>query len=156
MVAPASTAPAPARELSGPELEAWRGFLTAHAHLVRELDAELREAHGLSLSAYDVMVQLERAPGRRLRMSELAEAALLTPSGLTRLLDRLCREGLVERERCRSDARGSFAVLTDRGARRFAEARGTHLDGVRRRFSDRFGPVELRALARAWRRVLDG
>src|SRR5687768_9300219 len=84
-------------ELAENELAAWRGFLEAHARLVRELDAELLREHSLSLSSYDVLVQLAHSPDRRLRMSELAESVLLTPSGLTRLVDRLCREGLVER-----------------------------------------------------------
>jgi DNA-binding MarR family transcriptional regulator len=142
-----------AAELSADELPAWRGFLHAHAHLVRELDAELRETHSLSLSAYDVLVQLANAPDRKMRMSDLAESVVLTPSGLTRLIDKLCREGLVEREHCSDDARGSFAVLTEGGARRFAEARPTHLDGVRRLFLSQFSPQELRRLGDAWERV---
>ena len=142
-----------AGELSTDELPAWRGFLRAHAHLVRELDAELREAHSLSFSAYDVIVQLANAPERKMRMSDLAESVVLTPSGLTRLIDKLCREGLVEREHCSDDARGSFAVLTERGARRFAEARPTHLDGVRRLFLSQFSAQELRSLGEAWERV---
>jgi DNA-binding MarR family transcriptional regulator len=140
-------------ELSDDELAAWHGFLRAHAHLVRELDAELTDEHSLSLSAYDVLVQLAHAPGRRLRMSELAASVLLTPSGLTRLVDRLCREGLVERIPCDEDARGSFAVLTDTGLERFAAARGTHLDGVRRFFLAHFSDADLRRLADGWRRV---
>ena len=153
MVAPANTS-APARELSDLELGAWRGFLRAHAELTRRLDTELREAHGLSLSAYDVLVQLDGAPDRRLRMSELADSVVLTPSGLTRLIDRLCREGLVERVRCPDDARGSFAALTDRGSERFAEARATHLDDVRRLYLSRFSSDELQRLADAWRQLV--
>jgi DNA-binding MarR family transcriptional regulator len=156
MFATATTSPAPAVELSETELAAWRGFVRAHAQLVRELDAELREAHDLSLSAYDVLVQLASAPDRRLRMSELADCVLLTPSGLTRLVDRLCREGLVERVRCPDDARGSFATLTDRGATQLGEARGTHLEGVRRLFLSRFSPQELRHLAECWERLVPG
>jgi DNA-binding MarR family transcriptional regulator len=142
-----------AGELGEDELPAWRGFLRAHAHLTRELDANLRETHSLSLSAYDVLVQLAAAPDRKMRMSDLAESIVLTPSGLTRLVDRLCREGLVEREECSDDARGSFAVLTELGARRFAEARPTHLSGVRRLFLSQFSPQELRNLGEAWERV---
>jgi DNA-binding MarR family transcriptional regulator len=141
------------RELGEDELPAWRGFLRAHAHLTRELDADLRETHSLSLSAYDVLVQLSSAPDRKMRMSDLAESVVLTPSGLTRLVDRLCREGFVEREECSDDARGSFAVLTELGARRFAEARSTHLDGVRRLFLSQFSAQELRRLGEAWERV---
>ena len=140
-------------ELSADERAAWRGLLRAHAHLVRELDAELTREHDLPLSAYDVLAQLAHAPGRRLRMSGLADSVLLTPSGLTRLVDRLCREGLLERQRCDSDARGSFAALTERGLARFAEARPTHHDGVRRLFLGHFSADELRLLARGWERV---
>ncbi len=135
------------------ELAAWRGFLRAHSRLVAALDAELRDAHDLPLSAYDVLVQLADAPQRRLRMSELAESVLLTPSGLTRLVDRLCRDGLVERVRCDADARGAFAVLTDRGCTHLTEARPTHLEGVRRLFLERLSPAEQRTLADAWVRV---
>jgi DNA-binding MarR family transcriptional regulator len=141
------------RELGEDELPAWRGFLRTHAHLTRELDADLRETHSLSLSAYDVLVQLSSASNHMMRMSDLAESVVLTPSGLTRLVDRLCREGLVEREECSDDARGSFAVLTELGARRFAEARPTHLDGVRRLFLSQFSPQELRRMGEAWERV---
>jgi DNA-binding MarR family transcriptional regulator len=142
-------------ELRDDELAAWRGFLRAHAHLVRELDAELIRKHSLSLSSYDVLVQLAHSPERRLRMSELADSVLLTPSGLTRLVDRLCREGLVERVPCDDDARGSFAALTERGLERFATARRTHLDGVRRLFLRHFSESELRRLGEGWRRVAD-
>ncbi len=88
-----------------------------------------------------------------LRMSELAEAVLLTRSGLTRLVDRLERRGLVERRKCPSDARGFLAVLTDEGLRRFEEARPTHLAGVRRLFLDLLEPEELERLAAIWDRV---
>lgn len=143
-------------ELDEDELAAWRGFLRAHAHLVRELDAELTREHSLSLSTYDVLVQLAHTRGRRLRMSELADSVLLTPSGLTRLVDRLCRDGLVERVRCDDDARGSFAVLTDLGAERLTAARRTHLDGVRRLFLSHFSPADLRRLAAHWDLVTPG
>jgi len=140
-------------ELEAVELDAWRGFLRAHARLVDELDAELRAAHDMPLSTYDVLVQLAHAPGRRLRMSELADSVLLTPSGLTRLVDRLCRDGLVARERCDDDARGSFATLTECGRIRFDEARRTHLAGVRRLFLGHLSPAEQRSLAKTWDRI---
>ena len=145
-----------AKALEPTELASWKGLLRAHAHLVRELDAELTREHALSLSSYDVLVQLASAPERRMRMSELAESVLLTPSGLTRLVDRLAREGLVERTRCPSDARGSFAVLTDLGAERLAAARDTHLGGVRRLFLSRLSARDLTQLAASWERVAPG
>src|SRR3954463_3420344 len=102
----------PAHELSPAELGAWRGFLRVHSTLVKALDAELQEAHGLPLSSYEVLITLRTAPGRRLRMAELADRVILSRSGMTRLVDRLEREGLLERDKCDSDARGFFAVLT--------------------------------------------
>ena len=91
--------PAVTRRLTGTELDAWRSFLRAHARLVRVLEAELVAKHPLSLGGYDVLVQLAEAPGRRLRMAELADAVLLSRSGVTRLVDRLEVAGMVTRER---------------------------------------------------------
>jgi DNA-binding MarR family transcriptional regulator len=137
------------------ELDAWRGFLRTHATLVRELDEELTERHGLPLSSYDVLIQLDETPEGRLRMSQLADAVLLSRSGLTRLVTRLEGQGLLERADCPNDARGAFAAITDKGRERLAEARTTHRAGVRERFLDRLGEREQRQLAKAWSRVLD-
>lgn len=140
--------------LLGPvELAAWRGLLRVHAHLVRELDRELQERHGLPLQEYEVLLVLHEAEGHRLRMSEVAEAVLLSQSGLTRLVDRLGRDGLVERVRCEHDGRGLYAELTADGIARLREARPTHLDGVRRRFLDRLTDLDLASLAAIWRRI---
>lgn len=141
-------------ELSPVELAAWRGMLRAHAALVKALDVELEAAHDLSLSSYDVLVQLREAPGGRLRMAELADAVLLSRSGMTRLVDRLAREGLLRRDTCSSDARGCYAVLTDAGEALLREARPTHLAGVRARFLAHFDETELHRLADAWSRIL--
>ena len=140
--------------MSPEELAAWGGLLRTHAMLIRELDEELERAHGLTLGDYDVLVQLAKAPDRMLRMSELAQAVLLTRSGLTRLVDRLERRGLVERHKCPSDARGSLAVLTDEGLRRFQTAHPTHLGGVRRLFLDLLEPSDLERLAAIWKRIV--
>lgn len=113
------------------ELAVWRLFLRAHAHASRLLEADLLAAHDLPLTSYDVLVQLVEAPGRRLRMTELADRVLLSRSGLTRMVDRLTSDGLVVREPCETDARGSFAVLTDFGYERLREASRTHLRGVK-------------------------
>src|SRR6266436_1240643 len=118
------------------ELEAWVGLLQTHRRLVHELDSELEQAHGLTLAEYEVLLHLAQAPDQRLRMSELAQAVLLTRSGLTRLVDRLERRGLVERARCPSDLRGLHAVLTEEGLECLREAAPTHLAGVRRLFLD--------------------
>ena len=137
------------------ELDAWRGFLRTYATLVRELDEELTERHALPLSSYDVLVQLDEAPEGRLRMSHLADAVLLSRSGLSRLVTRLADQGLLERVECANDARGQFAAITDAGRERLAEARVTHRAGVREKFLDRLGDRDQRQLAKVWSRLLD-
>ena len=99
------------------ELAAWRGMLRVHAAITRQLDAELIASHGISLSSYEVLLFLADAPDGQLRMSDLADGVLLSRSGLTRLVDRLVRDGLVRRERCEDDARGLNAVITPAGPR---------------------------------------
>src|ERR1700712_6009675 len=106
---------------------AWRGFLNAHAHVIRRLEAELEAEQSMPLANYDVLVQLAEAPDHALRMSELATSVLLSRSGLTRLVDRLEREGLVERQACADDARGTLAVLTPGGLTRLGGGGGTPL-----------------------------
>jgi DNA-binding MarR family transcriptional regulator len=135
------------------ELGAWRGMLRTHAELTRALDAELTRAHDMPLSSYEVLLFLNDSEEGRMRMSELADSVLLSRSGLTRLVDRLERQGLLRRERCTSDARGLFAEITDEGRGVFAKARKTHLDGVRRLFLDRFSRDELRTLGGFWEKV---
>jgi DNA-binding MarR family transcriptional regulator len=146
----------PVIELTGTELGAWRGMLRVHAALVRELDAELYAAHELPLSSYDVLIYLQAAPGKRLRMAELADSVLLSRSGVTRLVDRLERDGLIVRDTCTSDGRGCFAVLTEEGEEVLARARPTHLEGVRERFLKHFTEDELKQMARFWERVMPG
>ena len=145
-----------ARELAPAELAAWRGLLRVHSALVKALDAELLDAHGLPLMSYEVLINLQAAPGRRRRMAELADSVLLSRSGTTRLVDRLEREGLLVRDTCSSDGRGCFAVLTDEGEALLARARPTHLDGVRERFLRHFSGDELETMATWWERVLPG
>jgi DNA-binding MarR family transcriptional regulator len=152
----APAAEVPLRELAPAELGAWRGFLRVHSALVKALDAELLAAHGLPLTSYEVLINVQAAPGKRRRMAELADGVLLSRSGMTRLVDRLERDGLLERDRCTDDGRGTFAVLTERGEALLAEARRTHLDGVRERFLQHFAAEELEQLARLWERVLPG
>ncbi len=140
---------------SDTEMDAWAGFLRTHARLVRELDDELTRAHDLPLSSYDVLVQLASAPEGEMRMSQLADAVLLSRSGLSRLVARLVDQRLVERRECASDGRGAFATLTDEGRRRLEEARETHRAGVRERFLSRLSDAQLRQLGAAWKRILD-
>ena len=131
-----------------PRLVAWRTFLRAHARVVRELERELQTEEQLALTDYDVLVQLATAGERRLRMSELADALLLSRSGATRLIDRLVTEGLVERVSCESDRRGQWASLTSAGYERLRRASPTHLRGVATHFLDRLSAEDLAALER--------
>jgi DNA-binding MarR family transcriptional regulator len=148
--------PAAIQELTTAELGAWRGLLRVHSALVKALDAELLADHDLPLTSYEVLINLQAAPDRRRRMAELADGVLLSRSGMTRLVDRLEREGLLERDACASDGRGTFAVLTPKGEELLSRARRTHLDGVRERFLTHFSEDELEQLGRLWNRVLPG
>lgn len=141
-------------KLSPEERAAWSGFIRAHATIVRELDAELRAAHGLPLSSFDVLVQLSLAPEGRMQMYELAEAVHLSRSGLTRLVDRLERQGMLERHRGERDPRQVFACITRRGLERLAETTPTHLAGVRRRFLERLTRAQVSQLVVVWNRLL--
>jgi DNA-binding MarR family transcriptional regulator len=143
-------------QLDDRQLAAWRGMLRVHATLTKALDAQLEAEHGLALSSYEVLMYLNDAEDRRMRMSDLASSIILSRSGLTRLVDRLEREGLLERQSCPDDARGAFASLTEAGRERLQAARATHLAGVRRLFLDHFGEAELDTLGAAWERVLPG
>ena len=117
-------APIDQAELGDAELLAWRGLVRVHAALARELDAELDACHGLPLSSYEVLRALSKMPAGRMRMAELAEHVLLSRSGMTRLIDRLEREGLVARSTCDKDGRGCYAVLSDHGRAKVEQARG--------------------------------
>ena len=117
-----------------PRLAPWRAFLLAHARVSRRLDEELRAEHDLSFAEYDALLTIAQAPGRRIRMGLLAEEVLLSKSGVTRLIDRLVDDGLVERSACLADARGAEAVLTERGLDRLRAASRTHLRGISEHF----------------------
>lgn len=143
-------------EFSALEFGAWKGLLRVHAELVRALDASLEADHGLPLTQFDVLAQISGAPGHRMRMCDLADQVLLSRSGLTRLVDRMTREGLLERCACEDDARGSFACLTPLGQERFAQARSTHFAAARTLFLDAFSGEELAQMAQYWERVLPG
>src|SRR6478736_2635572 len=117
------------------EMRTWIRFLATHSAITRELEARLMGAHGLTLSDYDVLVQLARADEHKLRNIDLAKAVVLTRSGVTRLVD-----GLVKRCACAADKRGSFVQITEVGVTRLREAAATHLDGVRELFLETLGP----------------
>jgi DNA-binding MarR family transcriptional regulator len=142
-----STAP-----LTEHELAAWRGLLQAHALLTRQLDAQMQAEHGLSLSAYEVLMFLDDAPEHRMRMSDIAERVLLSRSGCTRLVDRLAEQGYVTRCAATTDGRGLYAQLTDAGLEKITAARATHHEGIRRYFFDRLTTTDQIALGDIWSR----
>ena len=131
----------------GVALEAWIVFLRTHAAVTRQFNTELLESHDLTLNDFDVLAQLERGPEHGLKRSELAERVLLTPSGITRLLDGLERAGYTRKGACDSDARVIYAVLTDKGREKLHEASKTHLASVRALLAERFTERELEQLA---------
>ncbi len=138
------------------ELLAWVGFLRVNAALERDLDSALNTAHGISLSDYDVMVNLASAPGQRMRMSEISESVLISQSGITRLVDRLVQRGLARREKAPNDRRGFFAVLTPKGRETVRRASVTHTADVKRRFLEHLSEEEQEILGRVWKRLLPG
>ena len=129
------------------EIQAFVSLLRAHASVTRELSGELVGEHGLTINDYEVMWRLWRAPDRMLRRVDLAQQVLLTPSGITRLLDGLQRAGYVEKAACDSDARVVYARLTDAGARRLQKASASHFASIRERFCGCFTEAELCELA---------
>src|SRR5947209_35334 len=136
-----------APNLEGAALEAWRGYLQSHASIVRALDAELLAAHGMTTRDYEVLLYLSQAPDRRLPMSALAESTMLTRSGITRLVDGCVAAGLIERVSCPSDARVSYAKLTEAGYEKLRDAGFTHVTGIRRLFLEHYSPEEIDLLA---------
>lgn len=133
--------------LTETELRAWQALLHAHHDVVQTLDRELRDAHGVTFAEYDVLLRLGRTPERALRMSDLADRVLLTPSGVTRLVDRLTARGLLERQTDPEDARVALASLTTEGSRLLKRAARTHLRGIREHFTGRLSEAQLRDVA---------
>lgn len=134
-------------------MESWVAYIFGHSAILRRLNAELVETHGLSLNEYEVMLRLWHSPDRQMRRIDLAESVLISASGITRLLDRLEASGDVTKAHCSSDARVTYAVLTDCGAARFEQARRTHLEGVQRAFGDHFDESELATLSTLLNRI---
>jgi DNA-binding MarR family transcriptional regulator len=129
------------------ELRAWQALLHAHHDVVGALDEELRARHAITFSEYDVLLRLARAPERALSMGELAERTMLSPSGTTRLVDRLTASGLVRRRRQPDDGRVALATLTPEGLRRVRAAARTHLRGIRQHFTGRLSRRQLQQIA---------
>ncbi len=126
---------------------AFARLLRAHAALTRQLSAQLEAEHGLTISDYEVLLRLAQAPERRLRRSDLAASVLLTPSGITRLLDGLEAAGLVGRAECAGDRRVTYAVLTDAGADTFRRVSAEHLAAIDAAFGERLDAAETGRLA---------
>jgi len=130
-----------------PSLDAWVGLLRSSSAVTRALNAELVADHALTINDYEVLLHLAREPERRLRRVDLAERLVLTASGITRLLDGLERAGYVTKAQCTSDARVTYAVLTDDGLEKLRDASETHVAGIRELFESRFTDEELQTLA---------
>ena len=157
----------PATSLAGHELAAWRGMLEAHARVTQQLDAQMHAEHGLSLSAYEVLMFLADAPEHRLRMSEIAKAVLLSRSGCTRLVERLglsaaavseqvnrlVDQGYLTRHAATTDGRGLYAQLTDTGLNKVNAARSTHHQGIRQFFLEHLTTTDQIALGDIWTRL---
>jgi DNA-binding MarR family transcriptional regulator len=145
-----ATRPLTARD---PRLAPWRAFLAAHLLVTRRLDEELQAEHDLSLAEYDTLLTIAWSPDRRIRMRNLADSIFLSRSGVTRLIDRLVADGLVERSACASDARGAEAVLTSAGLDRLRAASTTHLRGVDAHFLAVLGDDEMAVVERSMRAI---
>jgi DNA-binding MarR family transcriptional regulator len=138
-------------------MDAWVAMLHAYSLLTKRLGRELEAEQDMPLAWYDVLIHLNAAPHRRLRMQELAGASLfdLSLSGLSRLIDRMEAAGLVERVQCESDKRGYFAALTDTGKERLRAASTVHLRGIQRHFGRHLSDADADAVAVALRKVCD-
>ncbi|MQA86436.1 MAG: MarR family transcriptional regulator [Streptosporangiales bacterium] len=132
---------------------AWRAYLRGNARLGERLDRDLHDRHGLSVADYEILVILSESEDGRLRMTVLADSVLFSKSRISHAVARLERAGLVRRESCPEDKRGIFAVLTEEGYRRLAEAARTHVAGVRDYFVDVISPGELQTIGRAFAEV---
>ena len=139
-----------------PRLAPWRAFLEAHARVSRRLDEDLRAEHDLSLAEYDALLNIAQAPGRRMRMRQLSDRVILSKSGVTRLIDRLVADGLVERSACLVDARGAEAVLTESGLARLRQASRTHLRGIDEFFLEPLGDADISVIEAAMRAIAVG
>ena len=141
--------------LSDAEFRAWHGSLLFTNSTTRALDEALSAAHGVSVKEFDVLITLFNAPEGQLRMAELAERVVLSPSGVTHLVTRLERDGLVQRTVDEHDRRSFFAALTHAGRQRLRDSRPTHNDVIRERLTQRLTSHELKTLGALWEKVLD-
>lgn len=143
------------RWLSEDEQRDWRSWITANLLIRDRLGRDLQEQCGLTLADYEIMVRLSEAPGRRLRMSDLAQLTLSSRSRLSHQIDRMQKAGYVDRQECADDRRGYFAVLTDEGFRTLEQAAPKHVDSVRRRLVDVLTPEEFAEFGRLNQKLVD-
>jgi DNA-binding MarR family transcriptional regulator len=136
------------------KLEAWKAFLKAHRVVIDKIENDLEKAGVVPLTSYDVLLELSQAPDRKLRMSDLAAQVVLSRSGLTRLVDRLEKEGMLRREDTPSDRRGTQAVLTQKGFEALKQAWPTYAKGINTYFAERIGEQEATILAKALGKLL--
>ncbi|MCA1667861.1 MAG: MarR family transcriptional regulator [Thermomicrobia bacterium] len=137
-------------------LAAWRTFITAHAALIGRIERDMAAAGVIPLTWYDVLIELYEAPERRLRLHELADAVVLSRSGLSRLIDRLEGAGLLRREAAATDRRGAYAVLTDAGIAAMAAAWPIYARGITTYFAHHLTDTEAALLTDALGRTLAG
>jgi len=140
--------------LSEQHLAAWRAFLKAHATIINLIERDLAEAERPPLSTYDVLIELYEASEHRLRMHELAERVVLSRSGLTRLVDRLEAEGLLIRDRCGTDRRGAYAVITEKGIEALQQTWPIYARGIAEYFAQWLTLEEAKLLELALSRIL--
>ena len=131
---------------------AWLALLRTNARLWDQLETQMRRDHGLTIARYDVLAHLELAGGR-LRLSELAATVMLSPSGLSKLLDRMDASGLIQREPDPRDARSTYAVITPRGRALVTKARASHHDLLQRRFGDALDDEDVADITRIMGRI---
>ena len=142
-----------ARWLTDDEQRAWRAYIQLAQLLIRQLDRDLHP-FGLSMHDYEILVELSEAPQNRLRMTELADRTAQSRSRLSHQVNRMESKGLVVREGCEGDKRGTFAVLTQHGAATISQVAPHHVASVRRHFIDQLGQLELSALTGAYEPLL--
>ncbi|MBO3742413.1 MarR family winged helix-turn-helix transcriptional regulator [Actinoplanes flavus] len=142
-----------AEPLTATQLAHWRTFIESSWALHTRLEDELRAATGLSMNDYHVLVALADAPGRRIRMGELASRLVLSPSRITYQISSMIKRGLVRKESCPDDGRGQEAVLTDEGLTALREAAPAHLETVRKSFIDHLDDEELAVIGRVFAKI---
>ena len=146
----------PQPTISKAQLSAWVAFLTAQKRVIERLSAELKAEHDITLNEYEVLLHLDRAPGRRLKMKDLAANVLLTPSGLTRVADRMVADGLLARETCPTDRRSFELTLTPAGRAKFKQVAPTHVRGVHEHFARHLDDACATTLAASLDRIASG